>query len=223
MSNGVFMMPLGLWHSDITQQGYFLVGKLLGRHTFNFEAFKTTMLNSFNRRGMDFRLIEEGRILFRFNHSLDRRKVMEGGPWALDKNLLVLRQIEENDNPAHIDLSWTDFYIHVHDLPLSRMMKEIATFIGNQLGIFCDVDLNRGGQGWGSSLRIRIGIYITKPLRRIMKLCTTMGEESVISFSYERLPNFCYWCGKLGHIMKFCDCQYEDGFDESQEQLPFGP
>ncbi|KAK4414875.1 hypothetical protein Salat_2594500 [Sesamum alatum] len=57
------MMPLGLWHGDIAQQGYFLVGKLLGRRTFNFEAFKTTMLNSFNpSRGMDFRLIEDSRI-----------------------------------------------------------------------------------------------------------------------------------------------------------------
>ncbi|KAL0392806.1 UNVERIFIED_CONTAM: hypothetical protein Sradi_2503400 [Sesamum radiatum] len=103
------------------------------------------------------------------------------------------------------------------------MTKEITTFIGNQLGIFRDVDPHRGGQGWGSYLRIRVGIDVSKPLRRIMKLRTVLGEESLISFTYERLPNFCYWCGRMGHILKFCDSQYEEGFNETQEQLLFGP
>ncbi|KAK4420218.1 hypothetical protein Salat_2434800 [Sesamum alatum] len=179
-------MPLGLWHGEIKPQGYYLVGKLLGRRSFNFEAFKNSMLNSFNPgRSMEFRLIEDGRVLFKFNHILDQRKVIEEGPWAFEKNLLVLRVVEENDNPVRIELSVTDFHIHVHDLSLSRMTKEVNTFIGNQIGIFRDVDLDRGGQGWGSSLRIRVGIDVNKPLRRIMKLRTAIGDESLISFTNE--------------------------------------
>ncbi|KAL0387845.1 UNVERIFIED_CONTAM: hypothetical protein Sradi_2666300 [Sesamum radiatum] len=215
------MMPLGMWHGEIEPQGFYLVGKLLGRRSFNFEAFKNTMFNSFNPgRGLEFRLIEDGRILFKFEHTLDRRRVLEGELWAFEKNLLILRSIEENDNPARVELTWTCFHVHDHDLPLSRMTKEIATFISNQLGIFRDVDLDRGGQGWGSYLHIRVGIDISKPLRRIMKLRTVLGEDLLISFTYECLPNFCYWCGRMGHILKFCDSQYEEASMKLKSNSP---
>ncbi|KAL0329374.1 UNVERIFIED_CONTAM: hypothetical protein Sradi_4924100 [Sesamum radiatum] len=36
-----------------------------------------------------------------------------------------------------------------------------------------------------------------------------MGEEHVVTFTYERLPNFSYLCGCLGHIPKYCLRQSE--------------
>ncbi|KAK4413586.1 hypothetical protein Salat_2771300 [Sesamum alatum] len=56
-----------------------------------------------------------------------------------------------------------------------------------------------------------------------MKIQLAHRVETIISFTYERLPNFCYWYGRLRHIMKYCDCQYEEGFNDKQEHLPFGP
>ncbi|KAL0433126.1 UNVERIFIED_CONTAM: hypothetical protein Slati_2646900 [Sesamum latifolium] len=136
---------------------------------------KNTIHNAFIPiRGLDIRLIEEGRILFKFEHVLDRKRVMDGGPRSFEKILLVLKAIEEDDNPAQTD--WVDFFVHIDDLPLGRRTKDMAEFI-----------------------------------------------ESLISFTYERLPNFCYWCGQLRHIIKFCECQLEPGFDENQNPLSFGP
>ncbi|KAK4431366.1 hypothetical protein Salat_0898700 [Sesamum alatum] len=148
---------------------------------------------------------------------------MDGGPWAFEENLLILKTIDADDNPARTYLEWVDFYIHVHDLPLRRRTKEMAEFIGNQLGQFRDVDLENDSQLWGSALRIRVGFHVQKLLRRALKLRTVLGAESLLSFTYERLPNFCYWCGHIGHIMKFCPCQLEPEFDEKQDSLPFGP
>ncbi|KAK4428993.1 hypothetical protein Salat_1199300 [Sesamum alatum] len=137
--------------------------------------------------------------------------------------LLVLKVLEDDDDPASTDLDWADFSIHVSGLSIGRISRSMAEFIGNQLGRFKDVELDSRGQLWGSSLRIRVGLDVTKPLRRILKLHTTMGAEMTLTFTYERLPNFCYWCGQLGHIMKFCECQHEPGFDDKQDPFPFGP
>ena len=48
-------------------------------------------------------------------------------------------------------------------------------------------------------MRVRVSIDITKPLSRGKKVEFNNGEESWVSFKYERLPNLCYWCGCLTH------------------------
>lgn len=32
------------------------------------------------------------------------------------------------------------------------------------------------------------------------------GKEGWVVFRYEKLPNFCYWCGLMNHDEKDCDC-----------------
>lgn len=110
---------------------------------------------------------------------------MEGGPWAFEKNLIVLSLVEKDENPALVDLNWVDFYVHVHNLPFGQMTKDIAEFIGNQLGLFRDIDLGSIGQYWGSSLRIRVGLIVNKPLKRVLKICMALGTRRLILFTYE--------------------------------------
>ena len=53
-------------------------------------------------------------------------------------------------------------------------------------------------------MRIRVRLDVTKPLCRGTKARLDKGHETWISFNYERLPNFCYWCGLLSHSDKDC-------------------
>ncbi|KAI7986884.1 Ankyrin repeat-containing protein BDA1 [Camellia lanceoleosa] len=57
----------------------------------------------------------------------------------------------------------------------------------------------KGCVAWGKSLRIRIAIAINKPLRRGMQITLGQKELGWVSFKCERLPNFCFACGILGH------------------------
>ncbi|KAL0408772.1 UNVERIFIED_CONTAM: hypothetical protein Sradi_1811600 [Sesamum radiatum] len=50
-----------------------------------------------------------------------------------------------------------------------------------------------------------------------------MGDEQLVTFTFERLPNFCYLCGKIGHISKWCETRFEDGFIDPGENSPYGP
>ncbi|KAK9988680.1 hypothetical protein SO802_028919 [Lithocarpus litseifolius] len=53
-------------------------------------------------------------------------------------------------------------------------------------------------------MQVRVNVDITKPLCRGQKLGLTNGDESWVSFKYERLPNLCYWCGRLTYHDKEC-------------------
>ncbi|KAL0448943.1 UNVERIFIED_CONTAM: hypothetical protein Slati_1450700 [Sesamum latifolium] len=111
-------------------------------------------------------------------------------PWAYNKNLLVLAPVEDSDDPNLIDLNWCDFHIHIHGLPLGKMNQEIGVFIGNSLGKSKEVDLDRNGEVCGSSIRIRLALDITKPLKRALKIRVILEDEHLISFTYERLSIF---------------------------------
>ncbi|KAL0416806.1 UNVERIFIED_CONTAM: hypothetical protein Slati_3512500 [Sesamum latifolium] len=102
------------------------------------------------------------------------------------------------------------------------MTKDVATWIGNRLGKLKDVEIEPNGEVWGSSLRIRVAVNITKPLKRAMKIQTVLGDEQLLRFTYERLPNFCYFCGHLGHTTRSCELQYSDGFVDPGENTPIG-
>ncbi|KAL0439965.1 UNVERIFIED_CONTAM: hypothetical protein Slati_2479500 [Sesamum latifolium] len=75
----------------------------------------------------------------------------------------------------------------------------------------------------GSPMRIRVGLNVNKPLRRVLKLRTALGDELLISFTYERFPNFCYLCGRLNHLSKSCDKQLKADFIDPRKDTPFGP
>ncbi|KAL0359793.1 UNVERIFIED_CONTAM: hypothetical protein Sangu_0828700 [Sesamum angustifolium] len=103
------------------------------------------------------------------------------------------------------------------------MTSEVCSFIGNKLGRLKEVDLDSNGEVWGSSVRIRVAIDTSKPLKRVLKLRTVLGDEQLVTFTYERLPNFCYLCGRLGHLSRVCDLQLQDGFSDPGQHTPFGP
>ncbi|KAL0331769.1 UNVERIFIED_CONTAM: hypothetical protein Sangu_1722400 [Sesamum angustifolium] len=60
---------------------------------------------------------------------------------------------------------------------------------------------------------------MTQPLIRALHVCTTMREEMVVSFTYERLQNFCYLYGQLGHIHNYCELKFEEGFTDLGEPM----
>ncbi|KAL0331179.1 UNVERIFIED_CONTAM: hypothetical protein Sangu_1663400 [Sesamum angustifolium] len=189
------VMPAGVWHSDPEKAGFYTVGCLLSHKPYNAEAFKTVL----------------------------RDRVLESGPWAFEKSLLVLAAVSDTDNPAEVDLTWCDFHIRIHGLPLGKMTTEIATFIGVKIGRLKDCDSSKGPLSWGSFMRLRVAIDVTKPLPQVLKIRTVLGDEHTVTFTYERLPNFCYLCGKLGHISKWCDSRFQSEFVDPGENSPYGP
>ncbi|KAL0399756.1 UNVERIFIED_CONTAM: hypothetical protein Sradi_2318900 [Sesamum radiatum] len=80
------------------------------------------------------------------------------------KNLMVLAKVENHENPNTVDLDWCSFHVLIHDLPIGRMTKEIAEFIGNKLGRFMDIDTDNNGGTWGAVLRIQVMMDVTRPL-----------------------------------------------------------
>lgn len=57
----------------------------------------------------------------------------------------------------------------------------------------------------GEFLRVRIKLDISQPLQRCCKLWNEGKLVGWVGLKYMRLPNFCYWCGQVGHGDRECE------------------
>ncbi|KAL0428198.1 UNVERIFIED_CONTAM: hypothetical protein Slati_2994600 [Sesamum latifolium] len=103
------------------------------------------------------------------------------------------------------------------------MTKEVASFTECKIEQLRKFDQQKGPDLWGSFMRLRVVIDVSKPLPRALKIRTVLRDEHLVSFTYESLPSFCYLCGRLGHISKWCETRFNDGFINSGDDSPFGP
>lgn len=78
--------------------------------------------------------------------------------------------------------------------------KDIVSVVGE---VAMSEESNEDYEG-SQFMRVRVFVNITKPLCRGKKIGLNDGEDSWVSFKYERLPNLCYWCSHLTHHDKEC-------------------
>lgn len=149
------------------------------------------------------------------------KKVMWRSPWAFDRNLVILCPIGKGEDPSEVDLNLCDFHVRVSALPAMSQLQGIARIVGDALGRFVKLVEDEIKGCITTKMRIRVTIDITKPLLRCMNIAGPRKQLVQIRFAYERLPNFCYFYGVLGHLVKDCHACLDllrdtDKIDESK-------
>jgi hypothetical protein len=136
------------------------------------------------------------------------------GPWYFDNHLLILDVLPENGVPSQVNLRFVPFWVQVHDIPTGLMSEKVGKEIANFIGEFLEYDAKNNSNYLRSYMKIRVLMDVTKPLKRQKKIKKPGGECSYIRFKYERLGNFCYFCGLLGHIEDYCEKLYSMESDD---------
>lgn len=71
-------------------------------------------------------------------------------------------------------------------------------------------------------LRVKVELDTTIPLRDGFRWTNSKDDEKWATIRYERLSDYCYGCGRLGHTLP--NCEEEVARAESDSQLPrYGP
>ncbi|MBA0737072.1 hypothetical protein Gogos_010552 [Gossypium gossypioides] len=82
--------------------------------------------------------------------------------------------------------------------------ETIARQLGGFLGKFLECDSKSLSLGVRTILRIRVQLDVRKPLKRRKKIVFAYGNHTYVSFKYEKLTLFCFYCGHLGYGDSFC-------------------
>ncbi|KAL5854486.1 hypothetical protein ACOSQ4_004288 [Xanthoceras sorbifolium] len=84
------------------------------------------------------------------------------------------------------------------------MNCKVARLIAEEVGTIVDFPMDSKDL-WGKFLRIKVRIDITKPLKRGIRMRLENFDTMITALiKYERLPDFCYGCGFIGHSVREC-------------------
>ena len=97
--------------------------------------------------------------------------------------------------------------------------EEICKEIGGLVGKVVEVDTDRAWDCIGQVIRLRISINVTQPLKKILFIESEDGKKVPVAVEYEKLPDFCYCCGSIGHSYKGCG-MYKGNL---KNDLAYGP
>ncbi|XP_016743170.1 uncharacterized protein [Gossypium hirsutum] len=204
-------------NSDIVEEYFYLTGCFLTANIIYFPTMRSKMANLWHPiKGVQISNPEEKRFLLRFFHRTDLERVLKGSPWTFNNHLLILHQLMDRDDPLKVPLIYANFWVQIHEVPLGFFSEALERQIGDFIGKFIEYNGSNLGKGVRHYLRIRVKLDVRKPLKRKKKILFSSGICSYVSFKYERLTLFCFFCGRLGHSDSFFHSKMELGFEVAE-------
>ncbi|GAV91607.1 zf-CCHC_4 domain-containing protein, partial [Cephalotus follicularis] len=72
-------------------------------------------------------------------------------------------------------------------------------------------------------LKLRVGIVVCEPLCRGVNFKIGNADKIWLSLQYEKLPNFCHCCGRIGHTNKECSYLKQNEGERREVGVRYGP
>lgn len=184
-----------------------LVGKVLSNKLINRDGFRAAIHQMWRTiRGVQIESLGGNKFIFHFGSTEDRRRVLYGGPWSFDRSLIVLTEPTGIGDISKLRFDHTPIWVQIHNIPIICMNKQTRQHLGSMIGSVIKVDQGEDGDYLGTFIRVRIMLDISKPLKRGLRVKVQDSDDDylVLPLQYERLPEFCFFCGLIGHVFKEC-------------------
>ncbi|XP_016206210.1 uncharacterized protein LOC107646544 [Arachis ipaensis] len=144
-------------------------------------------------------------FILNFKSQDEARRAYEGGPWRIEGHMLSLQLWSSNLSIDEVNYNQLPIWIQIHGLPYDKINKSNAEKIRAILGrVITAKDPFVEGNMLRPFLRVRVEIDIQLPLKTEFWFKKFDGSHAWASLKYEKLYDYCYKCGMIGHDKRTC-------------------
>ena len=134
--------------------------------------------------------------------------------------MLVLNKWEGGSEENTEAFRFAPLWVQVWNLPIHWISKDVGKKIGKVFKEVKEVLIPHSGGKEGKHLKLLVSADMTQPLLRGTAVKMN-GVSKWINFRYERVPDFCYKCGIIGHSER--KCKNEVNIKKGQQENQYGP
>ena len=182
--------------------------------------------NKFWKWGLDdsMQILEVGLNLFqfKFQSEFDMTRILRGGPWLFDNQLLMQQRWKKGMNVGNIQMENTSLWVQIWGAPFDMFSPQVAKEVGSRFSEVEEVEWKQRKDDINFFMRVKVALPISKPLQQGRFIAGSDGDCTWVSFKYERLPMFCQYCEILGHDLKYCAAHFVAEKNGGHVEYQFG-
>ncbi|KAM1882505.1 hypothetical protein ACFX13_003987 [Malus domestica] len=187
------------------EQGVKLIGKVLTSKLLNKWGVRNILRSAWKELGeVDIKWVRDNTFLILVQDESMASKILEQVPWAVMKKVFSVKKWPPELALEEVEMETVPFWVQIRGVPLgSTSLSNIQrlTQVAGQFIVLEDPGKARG------FLRVRLLIDTGKPLCNGCWIRRDQNRDTWVDFRYERLQDFCYRCGRIGHGNTECTFQ----------------
>ncbi|RYR39726.1 hypothetical protein Ahy_A09g045311 [Arachis hypogaea] len=191
-------------HGEKTDQK--LVGRVLTGKVLNTITVHKTILNMWgDPQGLVITNAGPNSFILNFKSQEEARRAYEGGPWRIEGHMLSLQWWSSNLSIDEVNYNQLSIWVQIYGLPYDKINTKNSEKIGAILRrVISAEDPFVEGNMLRSFLRVRVEINVQVPLKTGFWFRRSDRSQSWAEFKYEKLYDYCYKCGRIGHDKRAC-------------------
>lgn len=204
-----FDEPLELETCEVEAEGrnqVQTVAKILSikHHSVNFVKSVLAQIWSIPK-GLKIAELEHNKFSIIFPSVQEKKRILEKGPWAINRALLILKDVPPYLAIREVNFSTVLFWIRIIGLPREAISKANLCLISSRIGRMVEIDKKSLGVFFaGDYVRVKVEIRVHQLLAAGFFQKRKRGVPRWIQIKYERLQDFCFKYGILGHDYRIC-------------------